>query len=190
MEDFHASASFDLQGADLRALRKARGLTLTGLADRVGRSVGWLSQVERDLSSATLDDLSALAQVLDVSASSLLAVGGNIREAGMIVRADARRPIGNRNPGLSEALLSPDLTDDFEVIHSRFAPGSSLDGPISRPTQEIGYVVAGRFHLWIDDTLFRLNPGDSFRLRGDLFRWSNPYPETCEIIWVISPPVY
>jgi len=34
-------------GADLRALRKGRGLTLTELALRLGRSVGWLSQVER-----------------------------------------------------------------------------------------------------------------------------------------------
>ncbi|MFB0939400.1 MAG: helix-turn-helix transcriptional regulator, partial [Paracoccaceae bacterium] len=37
-------------GADLRALRKARGLTLSDLATALGRSVGWLSQVERDLS--------------------------------------------------------------------------------------------------------------------------------------------
>ena len=36
-------------GGDLRALRKARGLTLTELALKVGRSVGWLSQIERDL---------------------------------------------------------------------------------------------------------------------------------------------
>jgi transcriptional regulator with XRE-family HTH domain len=190
MEDFHASDSFDLQGADLRALRKARGLTLTALAERVGRSVGWLSQVERDLSSASLDDLAALADVLDVATSSLLAVTGDSEEAGRIVRPHTRRPIGNRNPGLTEALLSPDLTDDFEVIHSCFEPGASLDHPVSRPTQEIGYVVSGRFDLWVDDTLFHLHPGDSFRLRGDLFRWANPYPETCEIIWVISPPVY
>ena len=36
-------------GADLRALRKSRGLTLQDMADAMGRSVGWLSQVERDL---------------------------------------------------------------------------------------------------------------------------------------------
>ena len=36
-------------GADLRALRKARGLTLIALAEVLGKSVGWLSQVERDL---------------------------------------------------------------------------------------------------------------------------------------------
>jgi transcriptional regulator with XRE-family HTH domain len=190
MEDFHASASFDLQGADLRALRRARGLTLAALAQRVDRSVGWLSQVERDRSNASPDDLAALADVLDVSTSSLLAVSGSTEEAGKIVRPHTRRPIGNRTAGLTEALLSPDLTDDFEVIHSRFAPGARLDHAVSRPTQEIGYVVAGRFDLWIEDTLFQLSPGDSFRLRGDLFCWANPYPETCEVIWVISPPIY
>ena len=29
-------------GADLRALRKARGITLQDMADALGRSVGWL----------------------------------------------------------------------------------------------------------------------------------------------------
>ena len=44
-------------GADLRALRKARGLTLSELATTLGRSVGWLSQVERDLSQPSISDL-------------------------------------------------------------------------------------------------------------------------------------
>ena len=41
-------------GADLRALRKARGMTLADLADRLGRSVGCMSQVERDLSDPSI----------------------------------------------------------------------------------------------------------------------------------------
>jgi transcriptional regulator with XRE-family HTH domain len=190
MENFHAPNLNTIQGADLRALRKARGLTLTDLAQKVDRSVGWLSQVERDLSSASVDDLAALANVLDVSTSSLLTVTDSAQEAGRIVRPHTRRPIGNRSPGLTEALLSPDLTDDFEMIHSRFAPGARLDNPVSRPTQEVGYVVTGQLDLWIDEALFTLSPGDSFRLRGESFRWANPYPATCEIIWVISPPIY
>ena len=61
-------------GADLRALRKARGLTLAALADALGKSVGWLSQVERDISEPAIDDLRAFASVLDVSVSSLFRV--------------------------------------------------------------------------------------------------------------------
>jgi len=55
-------------GADLRALRKARGLTLAGLAGRLGRSVGWLSQVERDLSEPSISDLRQVAEVLGARA--------------------------------------------------------------------------------------------------------------------------
>ena len=177
-------------GADIRALRKSRGMTLADLADRMGRSVGWLSQVERDISSATMSDLALMADLMDVAISSLLQSTTNPAEEGVVVRANARRPIGSRAHGLTEGLLSPDLTDDFEVIHSRFEPSSEITTPIARPTQEIGYIITGTFDIWIADQHFRLTAGDSFRLRGDPFRWRNPGDIPCEIIWVISPPVY
>jgi len=177
-------------GADLRALRKARGLTLQDLAQGLGRSVGWLSQVERDLSAPGIADLRQIAQRLDVSVSSLFRATALPEEAGHIVRQGARRPIGSRAAGLIEELLSPDLTDDFEVVHSTFAPGGALPGPVSRPTQELGYVVSGRLDLWIGAQPYHLEPGDSFRIRGEPFRWANPHSEACVVIWVIAPPVY
>ena len=51
-------------GVDLRALRKSRGVTLTDLSEKMGRSVGWLSQVERDISSPTINELRQLAKYL------------------------------------------------------------------------------------------------------------------------------
>lgn len=177
-------------GADLRALRKARGLTLQGLADALGRSVGWLSQVERDLSEPSINDLRVIARNLDVSVSSLFRATAAPEEQGFIVRKGARRPIGSREAGLVEELLSPDLTDDFEVVHSTFEPGAHLVEPVTRPTQEVGYVSTGRLDLWIGNQIFHLNAGDSFRVKGDPFRWHNPYPEACVVIWVIAPPVY
>ena len=45
----HGQTDLNTLGADIRALRKARGLTLAELAQTLGRSVGWLSQVERDM---------------------------------------------------------------------------------------------------------------------------------------------
>ncbi len=177
-------------GADIRALRKARRMTLMDLAEALNRSVGWLSQVERDKSHPAIADLGRMAEILDVSISSFLQVGAIPEEEGIVVRAGARRPIGSRTEGLTEALLSPDLTDDFEVIHSTFAPGSKLDEPLTRPTQEVCYIVSGSFDIKIDDKAFTVAAGDSFRLRGERFSWKNPYDTPCEIIWVISPPVY
>jgi transcriptional regulator with XRE-family HTH domain len=177
-------------GADIRALRKARKMTLIDLAEALNRSVGWLSQVERDKSHPAIADLGRMAEVLDVSISSFLQVGVAPGEEGIVVRADARRPIGSRTPGLTEALLSPDLTDDFEVIHSSFAPGSEITEPLVRPTQEVCYIISGVFDIQVGDKQFKLSAGDSFRLRGEPFTWRNPAATTTEIVWVISPPVY
>lgn len=177
-------------GADIRALRKARGLTLVALGDTLGRSVGWLSQVERDLSEPSITDLRHLARALDVSVSSLFRSAAPAHEQGIIVRGDKRRPIGSRGAGLVEELLSPDLTDDFEMVHSTFEPRSQITEPVMRPTQEVGYIVSGQLDLQIGDHAYSLSQGDSFRIRGAPFRWMNPHAAPCVAIWVIAPPVY
>ncbi len=178
-------------GADLRALRKARGLTLHALAETLNRSVGWLSQVERDLSDPSITDLRHMAAALGVSVSTLFRhAAAPANEAGYIVRKDARRPIGSTTAGLIEELLSPDLTDDFEMVHSTFLPHSRIKEPVIRPTQEVGYIVSGQLVIDIKGTDHALNPGDSFRIRGEPFRWSNPHPTPATAIWVIAPPVY
>ena len=177
-------------GADIRALRKARGMTLTDLGEVLNRSVGWLSQVERDISEPSITDLRQLARALDVSVSSLFKSAAPPDEQGLIVRHTARRPIGSREAGLVEELLSPDLTDDFEMVHSTFEAGAQITEPVTRPTQEVGYIVSGRLDLWIGGKTFSLSAGDSFRIRGEPFRWMNPYDAPCVAIWVIAPPVY
>jgi len=178
-------------GADLRALRKARGLTLNDLSDTLSRSVGWMSQVERDISSPTIDELTKIAATLNVPVSMFFgqsAVAAD--EDGYVVRKDTRRRVRYDLEGLSEELLSPDLTDDFEMIRSIFAPGAKLADWKQRATQEVGYVIEGRFRVFIGDKQFDLNTGDSFRIRGERYRWENPFSERAILVWVIAPPVY
>ncbi|AXI53201.1 hypothetical protein SuNHUV7_11310 (plasmid) [Pseudoseohaeicola sp. NH-UV-7] len=178
-------------GADLRALRKARGITLADLAGTLGRSVGWLSQVERDLSDVSVTELRQIAKALDVSLSMLFSHSAAVAdEAGYVVRKDTRRPIGSNAAGLVEELLSPDLTDDFEMVYSTFEPNSQRVECFSRPTQEVGYLVSGKLDLEIGLRRFTIHPGDSFRIRGEPFRWINPYDTPAVAIWVIAPPVY
>jgi transcriptional regulator with XRE-family HTH domain len=178
-------------GADLRALRKARGLTLVEMAEELGRSVGWLSQVERDKSDPSISDLRAIAKCLGVPMSMLFGhMSVPAEEQGYVVRSAARRPMGSTEEGLIEELLSPDLTADFEMVHSTFRPHSSMQVPADRPTQEVAYMVSGRLELQIGERRFSVGPGDSFRIRGEVYRWENPYDEPAVAIWVIAPPVY
>lgn len=176
---------------DIRALRKARGLTLSEVAIRLGRSVGWVSQVERGLSVPSLGDLRALADLFGVPLSLFFAHDvADEAERGVIVRAGRRRILGTSDSGLVEELLSPDLGGSFELLRSVFAPGAELAAAANRPTEEAGYVVSGRFDIEISGNWHHLSEGDSFRFSGKPFRWRNPGTEPAVVIWVVSPPVY
>ena len=180
-----------LLARDIRALRKARSLTLAEMGLRLKRSVGWLSQVERGLSVPSLADLRAFADLFDVPLG--LFFGHEAQsdgERGVVVRWGRRRSLGTSESGLVEELLSPDLGGSFEMLRSVFAPGAELAETALRRTEEAGYVVSGRFDLEIDGVLHRLGEGDSFRFGEKPFRWRNPGREPAVVIWVVSPPVY
>lgn len=176
---------------DIRALRKARGLTLSEVALKLGRSVGWASQIERGLSVPSLGDLRALADLFGVPLSLFFAhEAANESERGVIVRAGRRRALGTSDSGLVEELLSPDLGGSFELLRSVFAAGAELATATPRPTEEAGYVVSGRFDIEIAGLWHCLSEGDSFRFNGKPFRWRNPGTGPAVVIWVVSPPVY
>lgn len=166
-------------------------MTLVTVAETVGRSIGWLSQVERGLSEPSAAELKDLARVFGVSVESFFGSAPTPPgEADVIVRNGARRQLGHRVGGLDEELVSPDLTDDFEVVHSTFQPGAERLDLVRRPTQEVAYVVSGELEITIDTETFTVGPGDSFRIRGEPFRWANRGSTPCVAIWVIAPPVY
>ncbi|MBZ9858291.1 helix-turn-helix domain-containing protein [Mesorhizobium sp. CA12] len=180
-----------LLAGDIRALRKARGLTLAEIALKLGRSVGWVSQVERGLSVPSLGDLRAFASLFDVPISLFFSHDAPVeQERGVVVRAGSRRSLGTSESGLVEELLSPDLGGSFEMLRSVFAPGAELETETRRPTEEAGYVASGTFEIEIDGVWHRLGEGDSFRFEGKPFRWRNPGAEPAVVIWVVSPPVY
>ncbi len=193
----HMDGSHDINsglssvGTDLRALRKSRCITLSDLASTLGRSVGWVSQVERGISEPSISDLRKFAEIFDVSVSFFFRNDdAPIEERDYVVRASRRRSLGNPSAGLIEELLSPDIGGAFEMVRSIFAPGAELTEPQTRETEEAGFIVSGTLDLWIGVQKFRLEAGDSFRFRHEPYRWHNPGSIETIAIWTIAPPVY
>ncbi len=178
-------------GNAIRALRKSRGLTLAELSLALGRSVGWLSQVERGVSEPAIRDLRKIAAHFELPLGFFFSNDeAPYAERGWIVRASARRPLGGGEDGLVEELLSPDLGGSFELVRSVFAPGTELPEPHRRQTEEAGYVVSGTLEIELGGTWFRLEAGDSFRFNAEPFRWRNTEEQEAVVIWAIAPPVY
>ncbi|MFT3688501.1 helix-turn-helix domain-containing protein [Paenirhodobacter sp.] len=181
-----------LVGNDIRALRKSRGLTIREVSSVLGRSVGWLSQVERGQTVPSIQDLSAIATHFGVSISFFFR-SSNQRpeEQGLILRATDRTSIGSSESGLVEELLSPTLGGSFEMIKSTFAPHSSSGGlKPARKTEDGGLLISGELTLRIGALEVRLKPGDSFQFAEQDYGWSNDGDEPAVVIWIVSPPVY
>ncbi|MGL4489379.1 MAG: helix-turn-helix domain-containing protein [Rhizobiaceae bacterium] len=178
-------------GDDIRAFRKTRSMTIAELALALGRSVGWLSQIERGQTEPAIADLKKISRIFGIPVSFFFRnEAAPERERGHIVRAASRAVLGSNEDGITEELLSPDLAGDFEMIRSIFAPGAISEVVPARAAQDGGYVVSGRFNLWVGERLFELKAGDSFGFKNQDYRWQNPGDEQAVVIWVISPPIY
>lgn len=178
-------------GDEIRKLRRARNKSLAELALAIGRSVSFVSQVERGNAEPSIADLKGIAGALGVPVGwFFVSNSAPIEEHGRVVRASERRRLGNSTQGLLEELLSPDIGGAFEMFLSTFEPGAKLPQLTQRDTEEEGYVVQGSLDLWIGKKRFRLNAGDSFRIVREPFRWANSTKNPTVVLWVISPPEY
>ncbi len=182
-------------GRDLRALRQSKQVTLQKLADQIGRSVGYLSQVERGLSDLPIADLRLIAEVLKVPMGLFFTASDSgpqlsAQESRYIVRASQRRRLGSPETGITEELLSPDLGGSFETFLTVIEPGAEREQPIDRGAEEAAYLVSGSLEIKIGENSFTLNEGDSFRIEHEAFSWRNNTERRAVLVWSLSPPVY
>jgi transcriptional regulator with XRE-family HTH domain len=179
-------------GAEIRALRKANGLTLKDVAAKADISVGYLSEIERDITQVPIAVLRRLCDVFNVSIGWLLGVSRNgpEHERNVIVRAQDRTRLTFPGLGISEELLSPDLTGPLEMLISSLEPGADSDF-YSHDGYEAGLVMEGELNLWVDGVEHKLSQGDSFSFPStSTHRCVNPTKKITKVLWVITPPHY
>lgn len=179
-------------GGEIRDLRKARGLTLVEVAKAAGISVGYLSQIERNQSRLPIGALKRIADALGVHMNWFFRAGsaGPDDERDVIVRAANRRKLSFTGLGITEELLSPNLSGPLELLISTIAPGADSED-YHHEGAEAGLVMSGRLDLWVSGRKFTLREGDSFSFAStEVHRCCNPGKRPTKVLWVITPPHY
>lgn len=177
-------------GEKIRRVRKARGLTLAQVSEKTGLSIGYLSQVERNKTSPTIDVLKAIGDVLGKSIAYF--VQEEDVKPRFVVRKSDRKRLQLPGSKLEFELLVPDLNRSLEVLFHRIEVGaSSGPKPYSHVGEECGIVLKGRIRIWIGSESFVLEEGDSVAFPSSLpHRWENAGDCEAETIWIITPPTY
>ncbi|WP_084299222.1 cupin domain-containing protein [Bradyrhizobium sp. WSM1743] len=180
-------------GVEIKNLRKARGTTLDALSDKAGLSKGYLSQIERGISSPSVKALHSISRALGVTISWFFLPNtdddDNLRD--YVVRASSRRKLTFVG-GVTDELLSPNLGRQLELLRCTFPPGSeSGSEPYTHQGEEAGFVISGELDLWIGEHHVTLSAGDSFAFASNLpHRYANTSDQECVVIWAVTPPSY
>ncbi len=174
-------------GERMRALRRKQELSLQQVADAAEVSIGFLSHVERGLSSPSVRDLLRIAAALDVD-MSLFFEPQATRDPGadpIVVRVADRQEV-SFFAGVIKQRLTPSGPSSLQVYMITLEPGGRAgDTPYTHGGEEAGVVLQGRVRLTVEDTDFLLEEGDSFRfLSNRPHRFSNAFNAVTRVVWV------
>jgi mannose-6-phosphate isomerase-like protein (cupin superfamily)/DNA-binding XRE family transcriptional regulator len=153
-----------LVGARIRRRRTDRGLTLAAVAAQTGLNVGYLSQVENDKASPSLETLAALAAALDVPIASFLldqSVGPRV------VRAANRPRRRMIKSGGSMTQVDGGIAHDLAIFEGEMPVGFRT-GMHAHPGDEHHLVLSGRVRITQGDATVEAGPGDYVLLDGTL----------------------
>ena len=177
-------------GQRIRDLRRTRAMSLEAVAARTELSIGFLSQIERGLSSPSLRVLATLADVLGVGIAGLFGAKENDAAApnAIVTRERQRAELNLWRTGISKQLLSPAGSEgrlNLFLVHME-PGGSTGDELYTHDGEEAGLVIEGEMKLTVDAESWTLKLGDSFRFASRRpHRFSNPSSDSkAVVLWV------
>ena len=210
----------EVVGHHVRTFRKELGLSLRGLSERSGLSIGFLSQLERGLTSIGLTTLRDLASTLgrditeffdEAALESAAAQDGT--DADVISTAirpktpDATRDSIHRYFTLTRA--SGEHTSQYisgertyrmlskcasglvlEPMIVSIAPGSHSEVEV-HAGEEFAYVLQGELCYTVEEVEHRLFPGDSLHLKSSIpHSLYNDTDEVTVVVSVVTPRLF
>ncbi len=173
-------------GPRFRKLRLQRGESLATVANAVGVSIGFLSNLERSQSGASIGIMRKLAQYYGLN---ILDLFHPIDVSGPLVRPEDRKSLEG-GPGVRmELLASGKITMEPHLF--RVAPGAGSGDAYAHEGEEFLYLILGKLDIELSGEKYQLRAGDSFYFNSRAeHRWSNP--GSCEtlILWINTPPTF
>ena len=157
-------------GIQIKHWRTERGLTLANVAERSGLNVGYLSQIENDKASPSLQCLTSIADALDVPAAWFLIED---LPAPTVIRAN-ERPTTTTDMGRVEH-VDGRSSREVTILEVTSAAIGDRVGAHSHAGEEHHIVLRGRFRMTQGEHAIDVGP-------GDYVRWDGTIPHDGEVI--------
>ncbi len=181
-------------GEKIRTLRKKIGMTQKELAEQVGLTPSFISQLEKNLISPSLDSLLRLSEKLNTQPIYFLLDGESEPTQKIVIRPSERQDIylpSTKGARVKiELLVSDTINRRMEPYLITINGGEVIEGHFyNHKGDEFAYVVSGELEVIIHDEKYLLKQGDSLYIESTFpSKWVNKGKEEAIILWILSPP--
>ena len=174
-------------GNKLKELRVLKGLTQEELADRSELSKGFISQLERNLTSPSITTLMDILQCLGTS------IGEFFNEA-----PDEQIVFGKQDYFVKEDteykneikwIIPNAQKNTIEPIYLTLQAGCSTCPDTPHEGEEFGYVLQGAVSIHLGNKTYKAKKGESFYYTADKTHFLSS-KNGATLIWVSSPPSF
>ena len=174
-------------GNRLKELRVLKGLTQEELADRAELSKGFISQLERNLTSPSITTLMDILQCLGTS------IGEFFNEA-----PDEQIVFGKQDYFVKEDteykneikwIIPNAQKNTIEPIYLTLQAGGSTCPDTPHEGEEFGYVLQGAVSIHLGNKTYKAKKGESFYYTADKTHFLSS-KNGATLIWVSSPPSF
>ena len=174
-------------GNKLKELRVLKGLTQEELADRSELSKGFISQLERNLTSPSITTLMDILQCLGTS------IGEFFNEAPdeqiIFGKQDYFVKLDTEYKNEIKWIIPNAQKNTMEPIYLTLKAGGSTCPDTPHEGEEFGYVLQGTVSIHLGSKTYKAKKGESFYYTADKTHFLSS-KSGAVLIWVSSPPSF
>ncbi|MCF7929971.1 MAG: cupin domain-containing protein [Acholeplasmataceae bacterium] len=176
-------------GKKIRALRLGNSLTQEELANRLELTKGYISQLENNLTSPSMQTLFSLLEVLGTDVHEFFS---KEEEQTYIYKKEDFYEKENVDLKHVISWIVPNaLKYEMEPILIDLEPGgqSVIDDP--HPGEEFGYVLEGQVTLVINKKRYIIRKGETFYYLANKEHYlMNNSHQNAKVLWISTPPMF
>lgn len=176
-------------GMEIKKLRTEKGITLKALSEKSELSVGFLSQLERGLTTIAVDSLEKLATILDVHLTHFF--DNPVKKKELVLRSYEQEIMDSVEGGFIKYSLSANLENKLLVPRLIEILPQKKDEEIVSYThegEEFVYVLEGILTVYLNGTRHEVYPGDSVHMDSTIaHNWANYTNKTVKLIAINTP---
>ncbi|GAB6087815.1 helix-turn-helix domain-containing protein [Alkaliphilus crotonatoxidans] len=176
-------------GEKIKRLRLLNELTQEELAQRCDLTKGFISKIERNITSPSIATLMDILEALGTDVKKFF--NEDVQDKIVFTKDDIYQSENEELAHIVSWLIPNAQKNTMEPILIELAPKGTSNVEEPHKGEEFGYVLKGTITLYLGSKKFKIKKGESFCFKSNQVHYiENSGNKSAIVLWVSSPPSF